>query len=143
MPYDPKELEDRIHYFLKEVCPRMSKRILLVDDEADLVEMMKMRLEFYGYEVFTAYDGVDALEKAKRSKPDLMILDVMMPRMDGFRVCQALKEDPHYAHIPIILFTARAQQDEMQIGEECGANAYLTKPCDTSKLLTTIQSLLQ
>ena len=84
------------------------KRLLLVDDEVELVEMVKFRLEASGYEVLTANDGQAALELARREKPDLIILDVMLPKMDGYKVCGLLKNDSRYSHIPIMMFTAKA-----------------------------------
>ena len=121
----------------------MSKKILLVDDEAELVEMMKMRLEANNYEVITGYDGQEALEKARREKPDLLILDLMLPKMDGYKVCGLLKKDARYSRIPIIMFTARAQEEDKKAGEEAGADAYITKPFEPKVLLEKIKELLK
>ena len=120
----------------------MSKRILIVDDEVQLVEMVKMRLEAAGYPVITAYDGQEALEKAKKEKPDLIILDLMLPKMDGYKVCGLLKNDNRYANIPIIMFTARAQEEDIALGKSLGAEAYITKPFDPKLLLTKIKELI-
>ena len=103
------------------------KRLLLVDDEVELVEMIKFRLEASGYEVLTANDGQQALEMARREKPDLIILDVMLPKMDGYKVCNLLKKDTRYANIPIMMFTAKAMDADLKLGEEVSADAYLTK----------------
>lgn len=119
------------------------KKILLVDDERDLVETMIYQLEAAGYQVITAYDGAEGLEKAKAEKPDLMILDLMLPKMDGYKVCGLLKKDSRYSRIPIILFTARAQESDMRLGEEVGADAYITKPFESKMLLNKIESLLK
>jgi len=119
------------------------KKILLVDDEADLVETMIYQLEAAGYQVITACDGAEGLEKAKAEKPDLMILDLMLPKMDGYKVCGLLKKDSRYSRIPIILFTARAQESDMRLGEEVGADAYITKPFESKMLLSKIESLLK
>ncbi|MBU2436894.1 MAG: response regulator [Candidatus Omnitrophica bacterium] len=119
------------------------KRILLVDDEIELVEMVKMRLGAGGYEVITAYDGQEALNKAKRVKPDLIILDIMLPKMDGYKVCGLLKADIRYSKIPIIMFSAKAQEEDMKLGEEVGAQSYVTKPFEPQVLLSKITELLK
>lgn len=121
----------------------MAKRILIVDDEPQMVDMLKIRLEASGYEIITAYDGQEGLEKARKEKPDLMILDLMLPKMDGYKVCGLLKKDARFAKIPIIIFTARAQQEDMALGEEMGANAYITKPFDSQVLLAKIAELIR
>ncbi len=118
------------------------KRILLVDDEKDLVEMVKMRLEASGYEIIPAYDGQEALEKARSEKPDLIILDIMLPKMDGYKVCRMLKFDEKYKKIPIIMFTARAQESDKETGEEVGADGYIIKPFEPEILLSKIQEFL-
>jgi DNA-binding response OmpR family regulator len=121
----------------------MAKKILLVDDEPDLVEMVKMRLEVAGYEAITAYDGQEGLDKARKEKPDLIILDLMLPKMDGYKVCTMLKRDQRYMKIPIILFTARAQESDQKLGKEVGADAYITKPFEPQTLLSKIKELLK
>lgn len=118
------------------------KRILLVDDEVDLAEMVKLRLEANGYEVLLAYDGQEALDKARKEKPDLIILDLMLPKMDGFKVCGLLKNDSRYAKIPIIMFSARAQEESKKLGKELGAEAYITKPFEPQVLLSKIKELI-
>lgn len=119
------------------------KRILLVDDETELVDMVKMRLEAYNYEVITAYDGQEALDKAHREKPELIILDLMLPKIDGYKVCRMLKFDEKYKHIPIIMFTARAQEEDERLGQEVGADAYITKPFEPQVLVGKIKELLK
>jgi len=121
----------------------MAKKILLVDDEPQLLDMVKMRLEANSYEVITAYDGQEAFEKTKKEKPDLIIMDLMLPKMDGYKVCGLLKKDARFTKIPIIIFTARAQQADIKLGEELGANAYITKPFEPKVLLDKIQELLK
>lgn len=120
----------------------MSKRILIVDDEKDIADTLKFRLEASGYEVITSYDGQDGLNKAKTGSPDLIILDLMLPKIDGYKVCRMLKFDETYKHIPIILFTARAQDDDKKTGMEVGADAYITKPFEDHILLAKIKELL-
>ena len=117
-------------------------KILLVDDEPDLVQMVTVRLKAAGYEVFTSYDGQDALEQVKRVKPDLIILDLMLPKMDGYKVCRLLKFDERTRNIPILIFTARAQVEDVTLATECGADGYLTKPFEAKVLLGKMQELL-
>ena len=121
----------------------MSKRILVVDDEKDIADTLRFRLEANGYEVVIAYDGQDGLNKAKTVSPDLIVLDLMLPKIDGYKVCRMLKFDEKYKHIPIILFTARAQESDKNTGMEVGADAYITKPFDAPVLLAKIKELLQ
>lgn len=121
---------------------KTTTKILVVDDEFDTIQLLKSRLEANHYEVLSASDGNKALELARREKPSLMILDCMLPGMDGIQVCSALKKDPKYSSIPIILFTAKAQQKDMDAGLEAGANAYLTKPIEPKLLLEKIHQLL-
>ncbi len=117
-------------------------RILLVDDEPDLVRLVSVRLEAAGYEVVTAFDGQQALDQAKKLKPALIILDLMLPKVDGYKVCRLLKFDERYKTIPILIFTARAQVEDIRLATECGADAYLTKPFDAQMLLEKIKELL-
>lgn len=121
----------------------MAKKILVVDDEKDLVETLTFRLEANNYEVIKAYDGQEGLEKAHTQKPDLIILDLMLPKMDGYKVCSFLKHDIKYKNIPIILFTARAQESDQKMGKEVGADAYVTKPFDPVVLLSKMAELLK
>jgi adenylate cyclase len=116
--------------------------ILLVEDEADMVQAIRLRLEANGYEVITAGDGPEGLHLAREKEPDLIILDVMLPRMDGFTVCRMLKFDNKYEKIPIIMFTARTQASDIGRGKEMGADAYITKPFKAEELLQKIKSLL-
>jgi DNA-binding response OmpR family regulator len=118
------------------------KRILVVDDEPDLVETVKCRLEANQYEVLIATDGQAGLTAARQTHPDLVILDLMLPKMNGYEVCTMLKQDGQYEAIPVVLFTAKVQAKDEQIGRDCGANAYIRKPFQSKELLETIQSLL-
>ena len=118
------------------------KRILVVDDEKELVMMLKTRLEANQYEVLCAYDGQEGLEKARSEKPDLIILDLMLPKMDGYRVCGLLKKDARYVQIPIVLFTAKGREEDRKLGEEVGADAYVTKPFEAQILLGKIRELI-
>lgn len=118
------------------------KRILLVEDEKDMAYAVTLQLEAKGYEVITASDGREGLEKARVKKPDLIILDLMLPKIDGYKVCRMLKFDSKYKNIPIILFSARAQDSDKKIGREVGADAYITKPFEPNALLDKIRELL-
>jgi len=118
------------------------KKILLVEDEKDMAYAVTLQLEAKGYEIITASDGREGLEKARTKKPDLIILDLMLPKIDGYKVCRMLKFDDKYKNIPIILFTARAQDSDKKVGKEVGADAYITKPFEPSALLDKIRELL-
>lgn len=118
------------------------KRILVVEDEAELVKAIQIRLDQAGYEALVAYDGQEGLEKARKEKPDLIILDLMLPKMDGYKACGLLKNDARYAKIPIIMLTARAQESDEKLGLELGADAYITKPFQHELVLAKIKELL-
>jgi CheY-like chemotaxis protein len=120
-----------------------TKRILVVDDVKSIAMSVKMFLERHHYEVITANDGQEGFEKAKTEKPDLIILDLMLPRMHGYKVCGLLKRDTRYAKTPIILFTAKAQEEDVKLGQEVGADAYMIKPFEPEILLAKIKELLK
>jgi two-component system alkaline phosphatase synthesis response regulator PhoP len=120
----------------------MKKRILVVDDEVAIVRMLKDRLESAGFEVLTAYDGAQAVEVARQERPDLIIMDVMMPRMDGLTAAKQLRSDPTTAHIPIVMLTARGQESDEQAGYAAGAVRYFTKPFSPRQLVQELRSLL-
>ena len=117
-------------------------RILLVDDEPSIVKMVGKRLEVEGFEVLIAMDGQEGLSKAQADNPDLIVLDLMLPKLNGYEVCTMLKQDARYQKIPVVLFTAKAQEKDEKLGMECGANAYVRKPFRAQELLDTIRSLL-
>ena len=119
------------------------KKILIIEDEKDLVDAVTLRLEANGYEVIASYDGEDGLGKARKEKPDLIILDLMLPKMDGYKVCGLLKLNEKYKKIPIIMFTARAQESDIKLGQEVGADAYIIKPFDSQVLLDKIKELIK
>jgi len=118
------------------------KKILVVDDEPDIVEMLKMRLEASGYEVLVATDGNTAYDKARSDAPDLIILDLMLPGMDGYQVCRLLKFDQRYKLIPIIMLTAKGQKEDKEWGDKVGADLYMTKPFEAKELLDKIKELI-
>lgn len=119
------------------------KRILIADDEEDVVTTLQFTLKKEGYECLTAYDGKEALDKAKSENPDLIILDIMMPKMNGYKVSRLLKFDKKYKHIPIIMLTARTQEKDRMLGEETGADMYVTKPFEMDDLVNTIRNILK
>lgn len=121
----------------------MAKRILIVDDEKDIVETLKFIIESDGYDCIVAYDGEEALNLAKTQNPDLIILDVMLPKINGYKVCRLLKFDSKYKHIPILMVTARTQHEDKIIGEETGANEYITKPFDIDTISNLVKKYLQ
>ena len=117
-------------------------RILLVDDEPSIVKMVGKRLEIEGFDVLVAVDGQEALTKAQAEHPDLIILDLMLPKLNGYEICTMLKQDTRYQRIPIVLFTAKAQEKDEKLGMECGADAYVKKPFRAQELLEKIRALL-
>lgn len=118
------------------------KRILIIEDVPEVLRGLVIRLERAGYEVITATDGEDGLKKARDENPDLVLLDLMLPKMDGYKVCRLLKFDEDYQHIPVLILSARAMERDRARGFETGADAYITKPYDSKTLLTTIERLL-
>lgn len=120
----------------------MGKKILIVDDEPEILMLVSARLKASGYDVVTASDGQEGLDKAKAEMPDIMLLDVMMPKMDGYKVCGLLKADTRYQKIPIVMFTARAGSADEEMREDVGANGYLSKPLDSEAMLKLIEELL-
>ncbi|MEW6003151.1 MAG: response regulator [Nitrospirota bacterium] len=119
------------------------KRILIVEDQAVVVDMLRMRLEANNYEVITAGDGQEGLEKARKENPNLIILDIMLPKMNGYKVCQLLKADPKYNTIPIIISSGRTPQEIRKVGQEVGADAYVSKPFEAEVLLSKMKELLE
>jgi len=119
-----------------------SKKILIVDDEIDLVETIRFPLEMEGYQVETAYNGEEALNKARNGNPDLILLDLMLPKLDGYKVCRLLKFDEKYKHIPILMLTAKTQEKDRILGKETGADEYITKPFEMTELIEKIKTHL-
>jgi DNA-binding response OmpR family regulator len=120
----------------------MRKKILVVEDDAELVELLSYQLKKAGFAVGTAIDGIEALKKARTVTPDLILLDLMLPELDGFAVCEILRRDAATALIPIIMVTALSTQLARLAGLEAGANAYVTKPFEFKGLLNQINVLL-
>lgn len=119
------------------------KRILVVDDEPDIVETIRYNLQLEGYDCLAANDGFTALGKARREHPDLIILDVRLPKMNGYQVSRLLKFDKNFKHIPILMLTARAREEDRTLGESTGADEYITKPFDMNVLLGHVKRYLE
>jgi two-component system cell cycle response regulator len=120
------------------------EKILVVDDNVQNVELLQEILHANGYTVTTAYDGVEALEKVSKEKPDLLLLDIMMPKMDGYQVCEALRNDEETKDIPIIFVTAKTEvKDWTHAIFNMGANSYITKPINAKKLTEKVKSVLK
>ncbi len=116
------------------------KKILVVDDEKPIVEILQYNLEKEGYQVITAYDGEEALEKARQEKPDLVLLDIMLPKKDGFSVCRELRSEQN---IPIIMLTAKELETDKVLGLELGADDYVTKPFSSREIIARIRAILR
>ena len=118
------------------------KKILVVDDEVDLVETVRFPLEMEGYHVLVSYNGEDALNQARKENPDLILLDLMLPKLDGYKVCRLLKFDERYKHIPILMLTAKTQEKDKVLGLETGADEYITKPFEMDYLMEKVKTYL-
>lgn len=119
------------------------KKILVVDDEVDLVKTIQFYLEMEGYQVLASYNGEDSLKQARTENPDLILLDIMLPKLDGYKVCRLLKFDEKYKHIPILMMTAKTQEKDKLIGKETGADEYINKPFDMEELTQMIKAYLK
>jgi len=120
----------------------MKKKILIIEDYNNIVEILTMRLSAMGYAVISAKDGQEGLTLARKEKPDLIVLDVMLPKMNGYKISRLLKFDSKYKDIPIIMLTSRETKRDEQIGLETGADEYVYKSDRTGKLLKTIRNFL-
>ncbi len=118
------------------------KKILVVDDDPSIIKLLETVLKANGFEVVVANDGIDAMVQAKNAKPDLILLDVMMPELNGYEVCSHLKFDPQFKNIPIIILTSRDQELDDRIGKLMGIE-YMHKPIDRERLLATIAGLIK
>jgi DNA-binding response OmpR family regulator len=120
----------------------MSKTILIVDDEAYIVTSLEYVMQSAGFEVAVAYDGEEALEKVAEIVPDLVILDLMMPKLDGFEVCEKIRQNPLWKGVRIIILTAKGRDIERKKGMSLGADDYMTKPFSTRDILDRVKELL-
>jgi DNA-binding response OmpR family regulator len=118
------------------------KRILVVDDEIYIVHILEFTLTMEGYEVLTASDGEEALRKVEQDRPDLIVLDIMMPKLDGYEVCRKLREDEDFRSIPVVLLSAKGRPIDRETGLEVGADDYIVKPFSPRRLLEKIRDLL-
>lgn len=116
-------------------------RVLAVDDDPTILRLLQVNLEMEGHEVLTAENGQSALAAIRADRPEVVLLDVMMPEMDGFQVCEAVRADPDIADTPIVFVSARAQQSDLDRGYASGADGYITKPFDPLELIETIERL--
>lgn len=121
----------------------MAAKILAVDDEKHIVRLVQINLQKEGYEVITASNGQEALDRIAADKPDLVIMDVMMPQMDGFEALKTLKSQPETVNLPVIMLTAKAQDADVFEGWKSGADLYLTKPFNPSELMSFVKRILQ
>ncbi|HRF58803.1 MAG TPA: response regulator [Fimbriimonadaceae bacterium] len=121
----------------------MPLKVLVCDDERHIVRLIQVNLERQGYTVVTAFDGKEGLEKVRSEKPDLVVLDVMMPYMDGFEVLKSLRREPETESLPVIMLTAKAQDKDVFEGYHYGADMYLTKPFNPSELVTFVKRIAQ
>lgn len=121
----------------------MGAKILIADDEPNIVISLEFLLKREGYEVVVAHDGVQALERVRAERPDLAILDVMMPQRNGFEVCQDLRHDPEFRSLRIMMLTAKGRDTEVSKGLALGADVYMTKPFATRDLIAKVKALLE
>ena len=120
----------------------MAEKILMVDDDINALKLIGYTLHREGYEIIAAQSGQEALAKAQKEKPQLVILDIMMPGMDGYEVCRRLRAIPQTAQVPVIMLTARSQVEDKVAGFQAGADDYLTKPVIPAELLARVKALL-
>lgn len=118
------------------------KKILVVDDEPDIIDLVRNRLEQSGYDVITAHDGVQAMDRVEQDHPDLIVMDAKMPHKSGYEVCSTLKNDPNYENIPIIMLSAQVKYVSRKIAFLSGADAYVVKPYGPEALLQQIKMLI-
>jgi len=117
-------------------------KILVVDDEVNITQILEFSIGAEGFEVITAQNGEEAIERARRERPDLIILDIMMPKIDGYEACRILKANPLTKNIPVVLLTAKGRDIDRRLGYEVGATDYIVKPFSPNKLIERIHRLL-
>lgn len=122
--------------------PVSRPRILIVDDEADLVSVLRLGLELEGYEVIDAGDGEEGLRRAREDRPELMLLDLMLPKLDGYKVCRSLKFDERFKSLPIFILSARPGAQDRRLAFEMGADLFITKPYEMTELVAKIRERL-
>ena len=119
------------------------KRILVVDDEIYIVHILEFSLTMEGYNILTAFDGEEGLRVIEQERPDLVVLDIMMPKLDGYEVCRRLRKDERFASLPVILLSAKGRSIDREVGLQAGADDYITKPFSPRKLIEKIRELLE
>jgi len=117
-------------------------KVLVVDDEVYILHILDFSLGAEGFDVITAADGEQALARARSERPDLIVMDIMMPRLDGYETCRRLKSDPTTKQIPVLLLTARGREEDRRRGMEAGADDYMTKPFSPNKLIARVTEML-
>lgn len=120
----------------------MNKKILVIEDDPSALRLMECTLEREGYQVLGAKDGLEGIKKARNEGPDLIVLDVMLPGLDGFEICHRLRAEPQTAQLPILMLSAKAQEVDKAIGLKVGADEYLTKPADRLEIISRVKTLL-
>ncbi len=128
---------------MQNSTPEPRPRVLVVDDEVDLVAVLRFGLEVEGFEVSVAYDGEAGLQLAQAESPDLVLLDLMLPKLDGYKVCRMLKFDERYRHIPIVILSARNGDEDRRLALEMGAESYITKPFELKEVVAQIRQKLR
>ncbi len=118
-------------------------KVLVADDEEYIQHILNFSFSAEGYQVITASDGEEAIAKAKCERPDVIVLDIMMPKMDGYEACKRLKSDPETRSIPIILLTAKGREADRRLGTEAGADGYVVKPFSPGRLIERVEGMLK
>ena len=127
---------------MSDLPPAKKNTILLVEDEPSVIELMNIYLSRRGYEIFNVADGTEVMNQVRVVKPDIIILDIMLPKLNGFEVCGLIKSDPALKHIPVMILSALVQKSEIEMGIRMGADLYMTKPFQNTELLANIEKLL-
>jgi len=122
--------------------PTKKKKVLIIEDEEEMAYMLKIILKERNYQVINSYDGEEGLKKAYQYKPDLILLDVLLPKIGGYKVCSTLKSNKKYQKIPVVMITAKQEKEDENLSYKIGADAFFTKPFDREKLLKKIEELL-
>jgi len=140
---EPAGFEQRLRHTSRGQEIGMPLKVLVCDDERHIVRLIQVNLERQGYIVVTAFDGKEGLEKIQSEKPNLVVLDVMMPYMDGFEVLKSIRREPETENLPVIMLTAKAQDKDVFEGYHYGADMYLTKPFNPMELVTFVKRIAQ
>ena len=120
----------------------MSKRVLVIEDDPSTLRFLEYTLQQEGFEILTAKNGLDGLKMAQNLRPDLIILDIMLPGLDGYEVCHKLRQKPETANVLVLVLSAKARQEDKDTGMKMGADAYLTKPVDPTEIVNKVQGML-